>query len=39
MHMNQTQQNAMNAPDDFILKYWKPRTSLEEGIMKLYNLY
>ena len=36
---DQTQQNAMNAPDDFILKYWKPRTSLEEGIMKLYNLY
>ena len=36
---DQTQQNAMNAPDDFILKYWEPKTSLKEGIMNLYNLY
>jgi hypothetical protein len=29
----------MNEPDPFILKYWKPKTSLKEGIMKLYNMY
>jgi hypothetical protein len=29
----------MNEPDPYIKKYWQPKTSLEEGIMKLYNLY
>jgi len=29
----------MNKPNDNIKKYWQPKTSLEEGIMKLYNLY
>jgi len=36
---DQTQLNAMNEPNDNIKKYWQPKTSLEEGIMKLYNLY
>ncbi len=34
-----TQRNAMNEPNNNIKKYWEPKTSLEEGIMKLYNLY
>ena len=29
----------MNEPDPYIEKYWWPKTSLKEGIMKLYNLY
>ena len=29
----------MNEPNDNIKKYWQPKISLEEGIMKLYNLY
>jgi len=33
-----TQRNAMNEPNTFILNYWKPITTLKEGIMKLYNL-
>ena len=36
---DETQRNAMNEPDPYIEKYWQPRTSLKEGIMKLYNLY
>ena len=36
---DQTQQNAMNEPSTDILEYWKPKTKLEEGITKLYNLY
>lgn len=28
--------NAMNPPDDYILQFWKPRTSLKEGILKTY---
>ncbi len=36
---DQTQQNAMNEPSKDILEYWKPKTKLEEGITKLYNLY
>jgi nucleoside-diphosphate-sugar epimerase len=36
---DETQRNAMNEPDPHIKKYWKPKTSLQEGIMKLYNLY
>jgi nucleoside-diphosphate-sugar epimerase len=36
---DKTQMNLMNDPDNNIKKYWQPKTSLEEGIMKLYNLY
>ena len=36
---DKTQRNAMNKPNDYIKKYWQPKTSLEQGIMKLYNLY
>jgi nucleoside-diphosphate-sugar epimerase len=36
---DKTQRNAMNEPDPYIEKYWQPKTSLKEGIMKLYNLY
>ena len=36
---DETQRNAMNKPDPYIEKYWQPRTSLKEGIMKLYSLY
>ena len=36
---DETQRNAMNEPNNNIKKYWEPKTSLEEGIMKLYNLY
>ena len=36
---DETQRNAMNEPDPYIKKYWKPRTRLQEGIMKLYNMY
>lgn len=36
---DQTQKNAMNEPDSYILNLWKPKTTLEEGINKLYKLY
>jgi len=36
---DETQRNAMNEPNVHIKKYWRPKTSLQEGIMKLYNLY
>jgi len=36
---DKTQRNAMNKPNQYIKKYWKPKTSLKEGIMKLYNRY
>ena len=36
---DETQRNAMNEPDPYIKKYWTPQTSLQEGIMKLYNQY
>tara|TARA_Y100000768_G_C23672796_1_gene538561 strand:- start:357 stop:671 length:315 start_codon:yes stop_codon:yes gene_type:complete len=36
---DETQRNAMNEPDPYIKKYWEPKTSLEQGIMKLYNKY
>lgn len=35
---DETQKNAMNEPNPFVLDYWKPKTSLKDGIMKLYNL-
>lgn len=34
---DQTQMNAMNPPDTFILNFWKPKTSLKKGIEILYN--
>ena len=34
-----TQRNAMNEPNNNIKKYWKPKTSIKEGIMKFYNMY
>jgi nucleoside-diphosphate-sugar epimerase len=36
---DQTQKNAMNEADSYVLNLWKPKTSLEEGIIKLYKLY
>jgi nucleoside-diphosphate-sugar epimerase len=36
---DKTQRNAMNEPDPYIEKYWQPKTSLQDGIMKLYNMY
>jgi nucleoside-diphosphate-sugar epimerase len=36
---DQTQKNAMNNADSYILKLWQPKTTLEEGINKLYKLY
>jgi nucleoside-diphosphate-sugar epimerase len=33
------QLNKRNEPEDYILKFWKPKTKLKEGIIKLYNLY
>ena len=36
---DETQRNAMNEPDPYIKKYWEPKTNLQEGIMKLYNMY
>ena len=29
----------MNTPNKNILNYWKPKTSLAEGINKLYKTY
>lgn len=34
---DKTQMNAMNPPDPYILNFWKPKTSLEDGIRKIYN--
>jgi nucleoside-diphosphate-sugar epimerase len=31
-----TQKNSMNVPDSYILKFWNPKITLEEGIKKLY---
>ena len=36
---DQTQKNAMNTPNKNILNYWNPKTSLTEGINKLYKTY
>jgi nucleoside-diphosphate-sugar epimerase len=32
-----TQMNAMNPPDPYILKFWKPRTTLKEGLKIIYD--
>lgn len=34
---DKTQMNAMNSPDTYILNFWKPKISLEQGIEKIYN--
>lgn len=34
---DKTQMNAMNPPDNYILNFWKPKTSLKQGILKIYN--
>lgn len=34
---DQTQMNYMNKPDEYILNFWKPTTTIYEGIKKLYN--
>jgi nucleoside-diphosphate-sugar epimerase len=36
---DQTQKNAMNNADSYILNIWKPKTTLEEGIKILYKKY
>lgn len=36
--IDNTQKNAMNEPDSYILNFWKPKTTIEEGISKIYNL-
>jgi nucleoside-diphosphate-sugar epimerase len=36
---DQTQKNAMNEPDNYILGLWQPTVTLEEGINKLYKLF
>lgn len=33
------QLDKRNEPDDYILTFWKPKTSLEKGIKELYKLY
>lgn len=33
-----TQKNAMNGADEYILNFWKSKTSLKTGINKIYNL-
>lgn len=35
---DKTQMNAMNSPNDYILNFWKPTVSLEDGIQILINL-
>ena len=32
-----TQMNSMNEPDEFILKFWTPKTSIVDGIKIIYN--
>jgi nucleoside-diphosphate-sugar epimerase len=34
---DKTQMNSMNEPDDFILNFWKPKTTLFEGLKKIYD--
>jgi nucleoside-diphosphate-sugar epimerase len=34
---DQTQKNAMNEPDPYILNFWKPKTTLKQGIERIYN--
>jgi nucleoside-diphosphate-sugar epimerase len=32
-----TQKNAMNEPDPYILNFWNPKTDLRKGIERIYN--
>lgn len=34
---NDIQMDKRNEPDDFILSLWQPKTSLKDGIVKIYN--
>jgi nucleoside-diphosphate-sugar epimerase len=34
---DETQKNAMNNADPYILNFWKPKTKLCDGIEKIYN--
>ena len=34
---DETKMNAMNEPDPYILDFWSPMTTLQEGIKKIYN--
>lgn len=36
---DETQHNAMNEPDPYILNHWTPKTDLYEGIAKLLTVY
>lgn len=33
------QNNKKNEPDDFIFKYWTPKTSIKDGISEIFNYY
>lgn len=33
------QLDKKNQPDEYILEFWKPKTTLEEGIKQIYNIY
>lgn len=37
INKDMTQMNAMNEPDPYILKFWKPTTTLKKGIEQIYN--
>ena len=34
---DQTQKNAMNEPDPYILNFWKPKTNLRQGVERIYD--
>ena len=36
LNKDNTQMNAMNEADDYILNFWKPKTSIKNGIEKIY---
>ncbi|NBP01905.1 MAG: NAD(P)-dependent oxidoreductase [Proteobacteria bacterium] len=36
--LDTVQQDKRNEPDPYILNFWKPKTTLEEGIRKIYDL-
>ena len=36
---DQTQKNNRQDPNDYILNFWSPKTSLKEGIINLFELY
>lgn len=36
--MDTVQLDKRNEPDSYVLNFWKPKTTLEQGIIKMYNL-